>query len=170
MGIVHPHLWYSDNALEAAEFYVSVFPNSRITHVVHAPADMPGVSKGAPFVVSFELDGQPVEAISAGPSLQLNAAFSFVVDCEDQAEIDHYWDALLAGGGQPVACGWLTDRFGLSWQVVPRRLMELTLSPDADPEGAARATQVMLTQTKLDIAALEAAYRGESPGSPHSAR
>ncbi|MCR6690680.1 VOC family protein [Cellulomonas sp.] len=161
MGIVHPFLWYSDDALEAAEFYVSVFPRSRILDVVHAPADMPGVTKGAPFVVRFELDGQHVEAISAGPHLQLNAAFSFVVDCADQAEVDHYWDALLAGGGQPVACGWLTDRFGLSWQVVPRRLMELTLAADADPAGSARATQVMLTQTKLDIAALEAAYRGD---------
>jgi predicted 3-demethylubiquinone-9 3-methyltransferase (glyoxalase superfamily) len=161
MGIVHPFLWYSDNALEAAEFYVSVFPNSRMINVVHAPADMPDVKKGDPFVVEFELDGQRVEAISAGPSLQLNAAFSFVVDCADQAEVDHYWDALLEGGGQEVACGWLTDRFGLSWQVVPRKLFELTTSPDADPEGAARATKVMLTQTKLDIAALEAAYRGD---------
>lgn len=161
MGIVHPHLWYDDNALEAAEFYVSVFPNSRITNVIHAPADMPGVTKGAPFIVAYELDGQPVEAISAGPSLQLTAAFSFVVDCADQAEVDHYWDALLADGGQEVACGWLTDRFGLSWQVVPRRLMELTTSPDADPEGAARATQVMLTQKKIEIAPIEAAYRGD---------
>ena len=160
MGIVHPFLWYSDNALEAAEFYVSVFPNSRIVNVVRAAADMPDVKKGDPFIVQFELDGQPVEAISAGPSLQLNAAFSFVVDCGDQSEVDHYWDALLADGGQEVACGWLTDRFGLSWQVVPRRLFELTQGPDADPEGAARATKVMLTQKKLDIAALEAAYRG----------
>lgn len=161
MGIVHPFLWYADNALEAAQFYVSVFPNSRIVNVVHAPADMPGVTKGDPFTVEFELDGQRVEAISAGPSLQLNAAFSFVVDCADQAEIDRYWDALLAGGGQEVACGWLTDRFGLSWQVVPRALYELTLRPDADPAGAARATQAMLSMVKLDVAALEAAYRGE---------
>lgn len=161
MGIVHPFLWYSDNALEAAEFYVSVFPNSRIVNVVRAPADMPDVKKGDPFVVEFELDGQRVEAISAGPSLRLTAAFSFVVDCEDQAEIDRYWDALLAGGGKEVACGWLEDRFGLSWQIVPRRLQELTLGKDADPEGAARATAAMLQMVKLDIAQLEAAYRGE---------
>jgi len=161
MGIIHPHLWYSDNAYEAAEFYVSIFPNSSITNVVHAPADMPDVKKGDPFIVQYVLDGQQVEAISAGPSLQLNAAFSFVVDCEDQAEVDRYWDALLAGGGQEVQCGWLTDRFGLSWQVVPRRAMELMLGPDADPEGAARATAVMMTQVKLDVAALEAAYRGD---------
>jgi predicted 3-demethylubiquinone-9 3-methyltransferase (glyoxalase superfamily) len=161
MGIVHPFLWYSDNALEAAEFYVSVFPNSRIVDVVHAPADMPDVKKGDPFLVTFELDGQRVEAMSAGPSLRLNAAFSFVVDCADQAEIDHYWDALLAGGGKEVACGWLEDRFGLSWQVVPRALQDLTLSKDADPAGAARATAAMLKMVKLDVAALEAAYRGE---------
>jgi len=162
MGIVHPHLWYDDDALEAAEFYVSVFPNSRITNVIHAPADMPGVAQGAAFIVQYELDGQPVEAMSAGPSLQLTAAFSFVVECADQAEVDRYWDALLAGGGQEVACGWLTDRFGLSWQVVPRRLFELTLAPDADPAGKARATQVMLTQKKIELAPIEAAYRGEA--------
>jgi len=161
MGIVHPHLWYDDNALEAAQFYVSIFPNSSITNVLYAPADMPGVTKGDPFVVQFVLDGQPVEALSAGPTLTLNAAFSMVVDCETQEEVDRYWAALLEGGGEEVQCGWLTDRYGLSWQVVPRRLMELTLSPDADPAGAARATAVMLTQVKLDIAALEAAYRGE---------
>ena len=161
MGIIHPHLWYDDNALQAAEFYVSIFPNSRITNVVYAPADMPGVRQGDPFIVQYELDGQRVEAISAGPEPKLNAAFSFVVDCADQAEVDHYWDALLAGGGQEVQCGWLTDRFGVSWQVVPRQAMELMLSPTADPAGAARATQVMLTQKKLDIAALEAAYRGD---------
>lgn len=161
MGIVHPHLWYDDNALEAAQFYVSIFPNSSITNVVYAPADMPGVTKGDPFVVQFVLDGQPVEALSAGPHLKLNAAFSMVVDCANQQEVDHYWDALLEGGGEEVQCGWLTDRFGLSWQVVPRQLFEWTTSPDADPEGAARATAVMLTQVKLDIAALEAAYRGE---------
>lgn len=161
MGIIHPHLWYDDNALEAAEFYVSIIPNSRITNVIHAPADMPGVVKGAPFIVQYELDGQRVEAISAGPSLQLTAAFSFVVECETQEQIDHYWEALLAGGGKEVQCGWLTDRFGLSWQVVPQQLQDWTLSPDADPEGAARATAVMLQQVKLDIAALEAAYRGD---------
>ena len=160
MGIVHPHLWFDDNALEAAQFYVSIFPNSSITDVLHAPADMPGVTKGDPFVVHFVLDGQPVEALSAGPTLKLNAAFSMVVDCDTQEEVDRYWSALLEGGGEEVQCGWLTDRFGLSWQVVPRQLLEWTLSPDADPDGAARATAVMLTQVKLDIAALEAAYRG----------
>jgi len=161
MGIVRPHLWFSDNAVEAAQFHVSVIPNSRVLNVMAAPADMPGVTKGQPFIVQYELDGQRVEALNGGPDLQLNAAFSFIVDCADQAEVDHYWDALLAGGGEPVACGWLTDRFGVSWQVVPTAAMELTLGADADPEGRARATAVMLTQTKLDIAALEAAYRGE---------
>lgn len=161
MGIVQPHLWYHDNAVEAAEFYVSIFPNSKITNVITAPTDMPGVKAGDPFIVEFELDGMPVTAIAAGNSLTLNAAFSFLVDVEDQETLDHYWDALLAGGGEEVACGWLTDRFGLSWQVVPRQLAQWTTSPDADPEGAVRATEEMLTQKKLDIAALEAAYRGE---------
>lgn len=161
MGIIHPHLWYDDNALEAAEYYVSIFPNSRIVNVVHAPADMPGVKQGDPFIVQYELDGQRVEAISAGPSLQLTGAFSFVVECETQDEIDRYWEALLADGGKPTACGWLDDRFGTTWQVVPKNLGDLLFSPDADPEGAARATAVMLQQVKLDIAALEAAYKGE---------
>lgn len=161
MSIIHPHLWYDDNALEAAEFYVSVFPRSRILEVIEAPAGVPGTTEGAPFIVRYELDGQRVEAISAGPSLQLNAAFSFVVECADQAEIDHYWDALLAGGGQEVACGWLTDRFGLSWQVVPAQLGQLLYGTGDDPQAQARATKAMLSQTKLDIAAIEAAYRGE---------
>lgn len=160
MGIVRPHLWFSDDALEAAQFYVSVIPNSRILNVFEAPTDMPGVTKGKPFIVQYELDGQRVEALNGGPTLQLNAAFSFIVDCADQAEVDHYWDALLADGGEPVACGWLTDRFGVSWQVVPMALMELTLGADADPDGKARATEVMLTQTKIEIAPIEAAYRG----------
>jgi predicted 3-demethylubiquinone-9 3-methyltransferase (glyoxalase superfamily) len=161
MGIVHPHLWFDANALEAAQYYVSIFPSSSITDVLLAPSDMPGAKKGEPFVVHFVLDGQPVEALSAGPHFRLNEAFSMVVDCDTQEEVDRYWDALLEGGGIELQCGWLTDRFGLTWQVVPRQLIEWTLSPDADPEGAARATAVMFTQVKLDIAALEAAYRGE---------
>ncbi|WP_019136452.1 VOC family protein [Cellulomonas massiliensis] len=161
MGIIHPHLWYDDNALEAAEFYVSIFPRSRILSVVEAPAGVPGTTEGAPFIVRYELDGQLVEAISAGPSQKLDAAFSFVVECADQEEIDRYWDALLAGGGREVACGWLTDRFGLSWQVVPAHLGDLLFGSGDDPAAHARATAAMLSQTKLDIAALEAAYRGE---------
>lgn len=161
MGIVQPHLWYHDKAVEAAEHYVSIFPNSRITNVVTAPADMPGVRAGDPFIVEFVLDGMPVTALAAGDSNTLTAAFSFLVEVEDQETLDRYWDALLEGGGEEVACGWLTDRFGLSWQVIPRQLAQWTFGPDADPAGAARATQAMLSQVKLDIAALEAAYRGE---------
>jgi len=159
MGIVRPHLWYHSQALEAAEFYVSLVPNSQITSVTHAPPGIPDVAEGTPFIVDFTLDGMPVQAISAGPSLTLDEAFSFIIDVETQDEIDHYWDALTADGGEPGQCGWCTDRFGLSWQVVPRVLEEYLSGSD---ERSQRATQEMLTQTKLDIARLRAAYDGTS--------
>lgn len=160
MGIVRPHLWYHRDALEAAQFYVSLIPNSQITAVQHAPAGIPDVPEGTPFIVQFTLDGMRVDAISAGPAMTLTEAFSFVLDCADQAEVDRYWDALTADGGTPSQCGWCTDRFGLSWQVVPRRFEEL-MSGD-DPAAVARTTAAMLTMTKLDVAALEAAYAGQS--------
>jgi len=159
MGIVRPHLWYHSQALEAAEFYVSLIPNSQIRSVTHAPPGIPDVAEGTPFIVDFTLDGMPVQAISAGPSLTLDEAFSFIIDVETQDEIDHYWDALTADGGEPGQCGWCTDRFGLSWQVVPRVLEEYLSGSD---ERSQRATQEMLTQTKLDIARLRAAYDGTS--------
>jgi predicted 3-demethylubiquinone-9 3-methyltransferase (glyoxalase superfamily) len=118
---------------------------------------MPGVAQGTPFVVEFVLDGMPVTGLSAGPAFTLDEAFSFVIDCETQAEVDHYWDALIADGGEPSQCGWLTDKFGVSWQVVPKVLDSLVF---AEGPAGARATEAMLSMGKLDIAAVQAAYDG----------
>jgi predicted 3-demethylubiquinone-9 3-methyltransferase (glyoxalase superfamily) len=157
MPQITPNLWFDNNGLEAAEFYVSVFPNSKITNVTHYTEAGPG-APGDVLTVDFVLDGQRVTALNGGPELQLDAAFSFVVDCADQDEVDHYWDKLREGGGQEVQCGWLTDRFGLSWQVVPTAAMELFA--DDDPERAARVTKAMFGMKKLDLAALQAAADG----------
>lgn len=157
MGIVRPHLWYHSQALEAAELYTSLIPNSSITSVRTAPVDMPGVAKGAPFIVEFTLDGMSVVGLSAGPAFTLDEAFSFVIDCESQEEVDHYWEALIADGGEPSQCGWLRDRFGVSWQVVPTVLEGLLF---AEGPAGARATEAMLSMGKLDIAALQAAHDG----------
>jgi predicted 3-demethylubiquinone-9 3-methyltransferase (glyoxalase superfamily) len=158
MGRVRPHLWYHERADEAAAFYASVIPNSSVTRVVGAPPDVPDVEEGAPFIVEFVLDGMPVTAISAGPAFTLDEAFSMYLTCEDQAEVDHYWEVLAADGGRHSQCGWLTDRFGLSWQVVPRQLDDIMTRPDA--AGVARAVACMLTMTKLEIEPMEAAYAG----------
>ncbi|QAY70195.1 VOC family protein [Xylanimonas protaetiae] len=157
MGIVRPHLWFAKDAEKAAAFYASVIPNSRVTHVVNAPAGVPDVAEGEPFIVNMELDGMPVDMINAGSAFTLDEAFSFVVDCDDQEQVDHYWEALTADGGEPGQCGWLTDRFGVSWQVVPKEIEKIF--GDYSSEGSKRALAAMLTMTKLDIAALEAAAR-----------
>jgi predicted 3-demethylubiquinone-9 3-methyltransferase (glyoxalase superfamily) len=148
----HPFLWFDKEAEEAANFYVSVFPNSRIL-TQQAKAD------GAPGVlaIDFELDGQRVTALNGGSYYTLNEAFSFFIDCQDQAEVDHYWEKLLDGGA-PMQCGWLKDRFGLTWQVVPKQLFETIGGPDA--AGRSRAMAAMMQMVKLDVAKLEAAYRG----------
>ncbi|MCU1432438.1 MAG: hypothetical protein JWP95_1543 [Actinotalea sp.] len=158
MGKVRPHLWFHDRAEEAAAFYASVIPNSAVTRVVTAPPGVPDVAAGAPFIVDFVLDGMPVTAINAGSSLTLDDAFSMYLTCEDQSEVDHYWEVLTADGGSPGQCGWLKDRFGLSWQVVPRDLEAMMTGPDGT--ATARALAVMLTMTKLDMPALQAAYDG----------
>ena len=158
MPSLTPSLWFNYDAEEAANFYVSIFPNSRVVNVSKAPADSPSGKKGDVLTVDWELDGKPFNGINGGPDFKFNEAVSFVIDCADQAEVDRYWDALLAGGGEPGPCGWLKDRFGLSWQVVPRRLNELLAGSDRD--GARRAMEAMLQMGKLDVAALEAAYRG----------
>jgi predicted 3-demethylubiquinone-9 3-methyltransferase (glyoxalase superfamily) len=160
MGIVRPHLWYHSQAEEAARFYVSLIPNSAITSLRTAPADVPGVEEGSAFVVEFTLDGMPVTGLNAGPMFTLDEAFSFVVDCDTQEEVDRYWDALIADGGEPGQCGWCKDRFGVSWQVVPRALDTLVFSGG---EGGARAMAAMMEMRKLDIAALQAAYDGAPP-------
>jgi predicted 3-demethylubiquinone-9 3-methyltransferase (glyoxalase superfamily) len=154
MPRITPNLWFDTEAEEAAEFYVSVFPNSRITEVSHYGEAGPREA-GTVLTVEFELDGQPFTALNGGPQFTFDEAVSFQIDCADQDEVDHYWDKLIEGGGAESMCGWLKDRFGLSWQVVPRRLVELLADPDQD--RSQRAMKAMLGMKKLDVAALEAA-------------
>ena len=155
---VRAHLWFHDNGYDAAKFYESVIPGTRITSVVTAPPDVPGSPEGSPFVVELDLAGVPFTFLSAGDSLTLDDAFSVLLSVDGQDEVDHYWEVLTADGGRPGPCGWLVDRFGVSWQVVPRRLAEIMSGSDA--AGVARATRAMLAMGKLDIAALDAAYTG----------
>lgn len=159
MGIVRPHLWFHDQAEQAAQFYVSVIPNSSITSVVRAPAQTPGVDEGTAFVVDLVLDGEPVTLLNGGPAFTLNEAFSFVVQCPDQDAVDRYWDALVEGGGEHSQCGWLKDRFGVSWQVVPDGLGEI-LADGSDPAARDRAMAVLMGQTKIVLAELRAAFDG----------
>ena len=154
---IFPHLWYTTEAEEAARFYASVFPDSHVDRVTPLRSDSPSGPAGSVEVVDFTLMGQRFQAISAGPHHEFNDSVSLVVLCEDQAELDRYWNALLAGGGKPQACGWLMDRFGLRWQIVPAS-MDAWMR-DADPVRSKRVTDAMLTMVKLDIAALEKAYR-----------
>lgn len=156
MPVIRTSLWFDTQALEAAEYYVSIFPNSKVTDTSYWGAENPE-RDGSPLEVLFELHGRPFSAINGGPNFTLDEAISIQVYCADQAEVDHYWDALSAGGKE-VQCGWLTDRYGLSWQIIPQRLSELMTDPD--PERVLRAKQAMFTMVKLDIAALEAAAEG----------
>jgi predicted 3-demethylubiquinone-9 3-methyltransferase (glyoxalase superfamily) len=156
MTRITPNLWFDTNGLEAAEFYVSVFPNSRITGVTNYTSAGPG-PEGTPVVVDFELDGQPYTAINGGPEFTFNEAISLLISCDGQEEVDYYWDALIAGGGQEIQCGWLKDKYGLSWQVWPVQANELVSSDD--PDVAARATQAMFTMKKIDLAAMQEAAR-----------
>ena len=156
MPKIHPFLWFHDQAVEAAKFYVSIFPNSKILGDQGKPDGTPGPDVKV-LAIDFELDGQRVTALNGGDYFTLNEAFSFLIDCQDQAEVDYYWEKLL-DGGTPSQCGWLKDRFGLTWQVVPKQLFETIYGPD--PAGRERATKAMMQMVKLDVAKLEAAYRG----------
>jgi len=153
-----PFLWFDDNAEEAARFYVSIFPNSKLDGDVSRYGDEGLAEPGSVMVVPFELDGQDFLALNGGPQYTFTPAISFFVRCENQAEVDYYWEKLLAGG-EPSQCGWLKDRFGVSWQVVPTVLGDLIGGPD--PEGASRAMKAMLGMVKLDIDELKRAYAGE---------
>ena len=155
MHKITPFLWYSKEAEEAAAFYVSVFPDSRIVRVTAFPSESPSGPPGSVKVVEFVLFGQPFVAMSAGPLDPFNHAVSFVVNCDDQAELDRYWNALLAGGAAEQ-CGWLKDRYGLSWQIVPKVLGEMMSSTNR--AGAKRASDAMMKMVKIDIAALKAAF------------
>lgn len=154
---ITPFLWYTSEAEEAAQFYTSLFPDSRITRVVALPTDSPSGPAGSVKVVDFELFGQAFTAMSAGPHDPFNHAISFTVNCKDQAEVDRYWDALLEGG-QAQACGWLRDRYGVAWQITPTVLLDMYTSPDQ--AAAKRAADAMMKMVKLDIAALQAAFKG----------
>jgi predicted 3-demethylubiquinone-9 3-methyltransferase (glyoxalase superfamily) len=151
---ITPFLWFDTEAEEAAQLYTSLFPNSRITDVTHYGESGPR-DPGLVMTVAFELDGTRFLALNGGPQFRFTEAVSFVVDCADQTEVDRYWDALTANGGEESACGWLKDRFGLSWQIVPRRLRELMTDPDGDK--VQRVVAAMLTMKKLEVAELEAA-------------
>jgi predicted 3-demethylubiquinone-9 3-methyltransferase (glyoxalase superfamily) len=153
-----PNLWFDTQAEEAATFYVSVFKNSRIVKVSHY-TDAGPRQAGMVMTVEFELDGQPFVGINGGPEFTFDEAVSFQITCADQDEVDYFWDALTEGG-QESMCGWLKDKFGLSWQVVPQGLEELFTDPD--PQRAQRAMQAMLQMRKLDIDALRAAADGTS--------
>jgi len=154
---ITPFLWYSKEAEAAAAFYASIFPDSRVTRVTALPSESPSGPPNSVKVVEFVLFGQPFVAMSAGPLDPFNHAVSFVVTCDDQAELDRYWNALL-DGGSAEQCGWLKDRYGLSWQIVPKVLGELMASTDR--AKAKRASDAMLKMVKLDIAALRAAFDG----------
>jgi predicted 3-demethylubiquinone-9 3-methyltransferase (glyoxalase superfamily) len=156
MPKITPNLWFDTQSEEAAEFYVSVFPNSKVTNVTHYNDAGPRPA-GTVLTVDFVLDGQEFTAINGGPEFRFSEATSFLINCADQAEVDYYWEK-LTDGGEASQCGWLKDRYGLSWQVVPAG-MEKVLD-DSDPRRAERAMRAMLGMQKLDIAALEAAAAG----------
>ena len=151
MPTITPFLWFDDNLQEAIDFYVDLFPESKAL-------DLNYTDNGDLFYGTFTLAGQTVYGMNGGPGHPLTDAFSLFVTCEDQAEVDRYWDALTAEG-TPVACGWLTDKFGLSWQIVPKRLMELQADPD--PARVQRTVAAMMKMVKLDVAELERAADGE---------
>ncbi len=152
-----PNLWFDGNAEEAANFYVSVFPDSRILSISNYPEGSPGPA-GEPMVVEWEMNGQRFMGINGGPQFTFSEAVSFLIECDTQEEIDTYWDQLLAGGGTESMCGWLKDRFGLSWQVAPAGME--SLFADADKTKAERAMKAMMGMRKIDLAALKAAADG----------
>jgi predicted 3-demethylubiquinone-9 3-methyltransferase (glyoxalase superfamily) len=160
MSKIAPCLWFADEAEEAAKFYVSLLPDSRIDKVQKSPADYPGGKAGNVLVVQFTLAGQEYMALNAGTPGEYTNAISFKIDCADQAEVDRLWDALLADGGEAEQCGWLRDRYGVFWQIVPTALM--TYIGGSDGAGAQRAMQALLGMVKLDIEDLRRAYEGKS--------
>jgi predicted 3-demethylubiquinone-9 3-methyltransferase (glyoxalase superfamily) len=156
MQKITPFLWFDKEAEEAARFYCSIFKNSKIGTIARYGDAGPG-PKGSVMTVAFELDGQQFTALNGGPHFKFTEAVSFVVNCKDQAEVDEMWDKLSAGG-ETSQCGWLKDKFGLSWQIVATTLMELVSDPD--PAKSARVMQAIMQMTKIDIAKLKAAHAG----------
>jgi predicted 3-demethylubiquinone-9 3-methyltransferase (glyoxalase superfamily) len=152
-------LWFDGKAEEAAQFYVSLLPDSHIDGVLRAPADNPSTPAGAVLTVDFTVARQKLQGLNGGPEFTFNEAVSFQIDCEDQAEVDRLWNALSENGGQPGPCGWIKDRFGLSWQIIPPALGRMLSDPDT--EAAGRAMQAMPKMGKIDLAELERAFTGE---------
>jgi predicted 3-demethylubiquinone-9 3-methyltransferase (glyoxalase superfamily) len=151
-----PHLWYAEKAEEAARFYASIFPDSRVDRVTPLPADSAIGPAGSVVVVEFTLFGQSFMAMNAGPNDPFNEAISFLVNCDSQSEIDRYWNALLENGGKPGGCGWIADKYGVRWQIVPAVLNDMMTDPDKKKAG--RVAAEMLRQVKFDIAKLESAF------------
>lgn len=158
MQRIVPCLWFDRNGEDALKFYTAIFPNSRVTDKLLWGDTNPSL-KGSLLTATFELDGQEFMVINGGPQYKFTPAISMYLKCETQAEVDRCWEALLEGGGQPVQCGWLTDRYGVSWQVVPDGLIEMF--QDKDPAKATRAMQAMMKMVKLDLAEVRKAYNGE---------
>lgn len=159
---ITPCLWFDDQLEEAAAFYTAIFPNSSVGHLTRHSDAGPG-EKGSVMAGELTLDGTRFRAINGGPAFSFSEAVSFSIDCRDQSEVDYYWDSLV-DGGEESACGWLKDRFGLSWQVVPTRLYELVSDPD--PARAAAALQAMMGMSRIVVADLEAAADAASPSTP----
>jgi predicted 3-demethylubiquinone-9 3-methyltransferase (glyoxalase superfamily) len=157
MNKISPCLWFDGNAEEAANFYVDTFKGARIVEIMRHTEASPGPA-GSVLAVLFELEGEAFMALNGGSEFKFTPAISMFIKCDEQTEIDHYWDALMKGG-QSMACGWLTDRFGVTWQIAPRRLLEMLQDPD--PVKANRTMQSMMGMIRLDLAALDRAYNGE---------
>jgi predicted 3-demethylubiquinone-9 3-methyltransferase (glyoxalase superfamily) len=162
MQKITPFLWYEDQAEEAANFYVSIFKNSRMIRITRYPEageKASGRPAGSVMTVEFEIDGQTFTAMNAGPAFKFTEAVSFVVNCDTQEEIDYFWEKLIAGGGKESQCGWLKDKFGLSWQITPTIMLELYNGSDRERDN--RVMHAMLQMKKLDIAKLKEAYEKE---------
>ncbi|MCD8740404.1 VOC family protein [Mucilaginibacter roseus] len=157
MQKIAPFLWFDNNAEEAMNYYLSVFKDSKPISIMRATEGMPG-APGSVLVAYFELNGVEFAAMNGGPQFKFDEAISFVINCEDQEEVDYYWNTFIGDGGTESACGWLKDKFGVSWQVTPTRLIELM--QDKDPVKAQRVAQAMMGMIKIDIAELEKAYAG----------
>lgn len=158
MQKITPFLWFDDKAEEAAKFYASIFKNSKVGAISHYGDDMP-MPKGTVMTVAFQLEGQDFVALNGGPHFKFTEAISFVVNCETQEEIDYFWEKLLAGGGEESQCGWLKDKFGLSWQIVPTILSGMVA--DNDAARAQRVMHAMLQMVKIDMTTLQRAYDGK---------
>jgi len=156
---ISPCLWFEGNGEEAARFYTSIFPDSRIDHVQRSDVDYPGGKAGNVLIVGFTLAGLSYQALNGGPHEKFNDAISLSVSCKNQTEVDRVWDALIAGGGKPVQCGWLKDKFAVSWQIVPDEFV--VMMRDKDAKKSRRAMEAMMQMVKLDVSKLKKAFEGK---------